>query len=185
MTQHMAAHIAVMNVLAPSIALAFARQQLLPFGTRHLAPATILQICLLWGWHIPAVLGAAVQSPALMAAMHGLLFLAALWFWSVVVGEAQQRRWTPIAALLITGKLFCLLGVLLTFAPRALYWQVALIQSCFGATDLSLVADQQMAGLIMLTACPIVFVGTAILVARRWLARIGEEEGWRPGAETA
>ncbi len=185
MTQHMAAHIAVMNVLAPSIALILARQRMLPAGGRHLVAATILQICLLWGWHIPSVLGAAVQSPSAMAAMHASLFLAALWFWSAVVGEALERRWTPIAALLVTGKLFCLLGVLLTFAPRALYWQMALIQSCFGATDLSLLADQQMAGLIMLTACPIVFVGTAIVVARRWLARVAADEGWRPGAETA
>lgn len=185
LSQHMAAHIAAMNVLAPCVALALPRLDgRLASGGTNLALATISQTVLLWGWHAPAMLGATMQSTPLMLAMHGSLFAVALWFWVAVVRAIREGDWTPMAALLVTGKLFCLLGVLLTFSPRALYWQLALVQSCFG-TYASPMADQQLAGLLMLAACPVVFVGAAIVAARRWLGTAGAVHGWRPGPETA
>lgn len=184
LSQHMAAHIATMNLLAPAVALWTTRQpEIIAHPATGLAAATIAQIALLWFWHSPPVLGAAAQDAALMAAMHGSLFLAALWFWSRVIRETQRRNWTPIAGLLVTGKLFCLLGVLLTFAPRALYWQAALLQACFGASPLP-IEDQQFAGLLMLASCPVVFVGAAIVAAHRWIGGLAQQAGWAPGMET-
>ena len=180
LTYHMAAHIAVMNVVAPTVALSAAR--MFPFAferaSHGLAAAAAVQVMLLWGWHAPAMLGLAVQDAAVMALMHATLFGAALWFWSAVIGSTRRGDWTPLAALLVTGKLFCLMGLLLAFAPRVLYAQVALIQSCFGSIGPSLIEDQQMAGLLMLAACPMVYVAAAIVIARRWLRRLDAEGGW-------
>jgi putative membrane protein len=59
-----------------------------------------------------------------------------------------------VLALLLTGKLTCLLAVLLVFAPRALYPHAAL-------------ADQQFAGLLMLAACPLSYLGAALVITLR------------------
>jgi putative membrane protein len=180
LTEHMAAHIAAMNLLAPLGAAAWDRLA----GGRTAAsavpllPATAVQVALIWGWHLPAVFAAACGSPALTAAMHVSLFLSAFWFWSAVIGGARNAGWPPLAALLATGKLFCLLGVLLTFSPRAIYGSLASI--CFDpASPRPLVEDQQLAGLLMLATCPLVYVTAAIAIARRWLAALARDGGWR------
>jgi putative membrane protein len=122
----------------------------------------------------------------MMFAMHASLFLAAVWFWLAVITEAARANWSPLAALLVTGKLFCLLGVLFTFAPRAIYGQAALLQLCFGAASpWPLLEDQQFAGLLMLAVCPVVYVGAAIVMARRWLSALDRSGGWSPGREAA
>lgn len=153
-----------------------------------LAAATLLQLVLLWGWHSPAVFAAATASAALMALMHLSLFAGALWFWSAVVVATRRGDWAPLGALLVTGKLFCLLGLLLAFAPRPLYAAAGFIQSCFAANGTfgvpPPVADQQLAGLLMLTACPLVYVTAAIAIAGRLLRKI-ESEGWTLPARAA
>ena len=184
LSQHMAVHITAMNVLAPCAVLAFPRfaVRLAGGGGVGLALATVLQIALLWIWHIPTMLEAALQSRPSMLAMHGSLFAVAFWFWAAVIRSIRQGEWSSMAALLVTGKLFCLLGVLLTFSPRAIYWQLVLLQSCFGIQAAPLV-DQQVAGLLMLVACPAVFVGAAIVAARRWLQSPRLAHGWHPHPE--
>jgi putative membrane protein len=179
LTQHMVAHVAAMNLVAPVLAGILARvENRAATRSAPLAVATGLQIILLWGWHSPGILAAAFESAPLLIVMHFSLFLAAVWFWLAVIAEAKRGGWWPLAALLVTGKLFCLLGVLLTFAPRALYEQAAII--CFGSAALPslLLEDQQLAGLLMLTACPIVYVAASIVIARRHLTVLGRSGGW-------
>lgn len=185
LTQHMAVHIAAMSIVAPVLAGVLLRidGKVAEWPT-SLAGATALHVVLLWGWHSPALLARAFDSTLLMAAMHVSLFAAAVWFWLSVMAEAKRGSWLPLAALLVTGKLFCLLGVLLTFAPRALYEQVAII--CFGSAMSPglLLQDQQLAGLLMLTACPMVYVTAAIVITRRRLTALGRSDGWSPPRRT-
>jgi putative membrane protein len=112
-------------------------------------------------------------------AMHGSLFLAALWFWSAVVNATLGGQWRAIAALLATSKLFCLLGVLLTFASHPLY--PAMMHH--GGVALDPLADQQLAGLLMLVACPLSYLVAAVVVASKWLLfseqAVGTAEGTR------
>jgi putative membrane protein len=179
LTQHMAAHVVAMNVVAPLLAGALVRSESRIAEQRlSLAAAATLQIVLLWGWHSPAVLAEAFAVAPLLLAMHISLFLAAVWFWLAVMGEAKRGGWFPLAALLVTGKLFCLLGILLTFAPRVLYEQAAII--CFGSAASAelILKDQQLAGLLMLTACPMVYVTAALMIARRRLIVLGRSGGW-------
>jgi len=162
----MAGHILLMNLLAPVVAIWVARSSPpLAFRLRGLTAATMMQLLLLWGWHAPPALVAAMDRPGLHLAMQGSLLLAALWFWGAVVNATAGGPWRAIAALLATSKLFCLLGVLLTFASHPLYPAM----SHHGVAGLDPLTDQQLAGLLMLLACPLSYLVAAVIVASNWL----------------
>ena len=153
-----------MNLLAPAAVVWAARSPLL-INFRGLAAPTILQLVLLWGWHAPPSLAAAMERPGLHFAMQGSLLFAALWFWSAVVTASAMHQWRAITALLLTSKLFCLLGVLLTFASHPLYPAM----THHGPQALDPLADQQLAGLLMLVACPLSYLVAAVVIASNWL----------------
>jgi putative membrane protein len=158
LTRHMMTHIVLMNAVAPLLALAIAamrRVSPVSASGRSLAAASLVQLALLWGWHAPAALAAAHRLSALHALAMLSLSAAALWFWLAVILDRSAVRWRALLALLLTGKLFCLLGVLLVFAPRPLY-------AAGSPIDL---ADQQLAGLLMVVACPLSFVVAAVIIA--------------------
>jgi putative membrane protein len=172
LAQHMAVHILAMNVAAPAAVLAWRRFSAGPpdaGGIRWIGWAAALQIALLWLWHLPDAMAFAFGTRGGQVLMYLTLFAAALWFWHGIVNNAHAACWRALGALLFTGKLFCLLGILFTFAPRPLYARAAEI--CFGgrvSADI-LLADQQLAGLMMLVACPIFYVLAGVIIATRWL----------------
>lgn len=169
LSRHMAAHIFLMNVVAPLIALLLVARGLVRASTgAELVGALVLQIGLLWAWHSPSGLVAAHDSVALLVMAQASLLAAALWFWLAVLSQVQAARWRAIAALLLTGKLFCLLGALLTFAPRPLFAAFAHAHHHYGGEGAPL-ADQQLAGLMMLAACPATYVLAGVVLAARWL----------------
>lgn len=153
LVRQMALHLTVMGVAAPLAALQLRRTAIgsrLPWAAT-LVPATAAQIGALYLWHLPAPHAAALDSPAVSAAMHGSLGLVAVGFWLAVLAR-RQSVWPAVGALLVTGKLFCLLGVLLVLARRPL----------LHAGDAAVaLAEQQLAGLLMLGACPLSYVGVA------------------------
>jgi putative membrane protein len=172
LARHMGSHLLLMNAVAPFVALAAiaAAGRTLPTlaSTRSLMGATLVQIVLLWAWHVPAALAVAARVPAIHAVMQSSFLAAALWFWLAVLSDRSTMRWRALFALLITGKLFCLLGALLVFAPRLLYGDVAAhgvhIVDAAGA-----LADQHLAGLLMLAVCPLTYVLAGVVIAAHWL----------------
>lgn len=165
--RHMVAHIVSMNVVAPLIAAALA-VRLTAITTRpaFLWSATLLQIVLLWAWHAPAVYNAVAGAPLLQLAMHGLLFAVATLFWFSLLTVTRVSRWQTIPALLLTGKLACLLAALLIFAPRTLYDAAGhLAHAATQAVNLSALDDQHLAGLLMITACPLSYLVAAVIIA--------------------
>ena len=174
LAHHMAVHIVAMNVAAPAMVLLWRAwvPAGMPAWSRWLWPAAALQLALLLGWHLPTVLPAALASGAALAAMHVSLFLAALCFWLAVVDAAAATAWRSLAALLVTGKIFCLVGVLLAFAPRPLYTALASAHHGMPLPAGGQLADQQLAGLLMLIACPLAYVLAGIVIAARWLAAL-------------
>jgi putative membrane protein len=58
-----------------------------------------------------------------------------------------------------------LLGALFTFSPRLVY---AAGMSGAHHSQIGL-ADQQLAGLMMIVACPLTYVLAAVVIASRWL----------------
>ena len=157
---HMAQHIVLMNVVAPFVVLL--ALHLLPRATpRMLALATLLQLGLIWFWHAPPVLGSLGHHGLMHVVMQSSLTASALLFWWSVLCLRDTGQWRAIIALLITSKLFCLLGVLLTFSPRQLF-------GIPSGTEAAM-ADQQLAGLLMLVACPATYLVAGVILAARWI----------------
>jgi len=153
---HMALHIALMSVAAPLVAillveLGFARS----LGPKWLAGSTFAQILMLWAIHAPGLQGASAAA-WLSVLLWALLIASAVAFWLSVCSGRRAQPWQAIVGLLFTGKLACLLGALLVFAPRTIY--------AGGHHGFDL-ADQQMAGLLMLAACPLSYVLAGIVIA--------------------
>lgn len=175
LTRHMLMHIFLMNVLAPLAALGIATANFMPRANfSALTAATILQLVLLWAWHAPPMLTASLDNWLVHLAASSTLFFASLLFWLSIFTICGARRWQAIGALLITGKLFCLLGALLIFAPRMLFACPA-TSLCGPGTPPSL-ADQQMAGILMVVACPLTYVTAGVIIAARWLVELSERE---------
>ena len=178
----MAAHILLMNAIAPVLVLTLVER--LGAGARFLQRgdvligASIIQLVLLWGVHAPPVIERLASDGAHLLT-QAALFAAALLFWSAVFAQNGAHRWRALLALLITGKLFCLLGILLVFAPRVLY--AAFAHGHDGPAFSPMLADQQLAGLMMVVACPLSYVLAAIVIAARWLEEISDDSG-RPRA---
>jgi putative membrane protein len=173
LSSHMTQHIVLMNVGAPVIGYFVVRTlgsptQLSSIGV--LAFATALQTCLLWMWHLPMFLDHSSHGSGLPMLAQGSLFLAALMFWISVLSVRSNDRWMPIFALLLTGKLFCLLGALLIFSPRSIY------QTHFADA----LADQQLAGLLMIAACPLTYVTAGVAIASSWVFELEEQEAFPP-----
>jgi putative membrane protein len=165
----MVQHLLVMNVIAPLAAATLAG------GLTSKADRTsvlwgigLAQILLLWGWHAPVLQRAAGASAVLHLALLGLLTGTAILFWAVLLRAGAQSRWGGIAALLVTGKLACLLGGLLIFAPRELYG-LASLAFTICRTGPSTLADQQLAGLMMIAACPLSYVVAGVVMATQIL----------------
>ena len=165
-----------MNALAPLV-VGIARYQGIGCSRRQWPLATVLQLVLLWMWHAPPAFDAAMGDPTVMGAMHLSLLASACWFWLSVFSVDDEHRWQAIAAILVTGKLFCLLGALIAFSPRALYQVACVSDACRAAPAAFGLADQQMAGSMMLIACPLSYVLIGTVVAARWLMRLEQKAG--------
>ena len=181
---HMAAHIALMNVIAPLAALGLAHPWAGPgriwSSPSMLWSSTLAQVAILWAIHSPSVHAAIQPVPLWPAILHLLLFAVALAFWRSVVATAH--RWQAMLALLVSGKLACLLGVLLIFAPRPLFAKAAPHAAHHG--DIALLADQHLAGLLMIAACPLSYVLTAVILAVQAVNTLDETRG-RPALATS
>jgi putative membrane protein len=170
---HMVLHIASMNIIAPSVAALIVTYRHIG-GTRPfwLWTATLLQIVLLWTWHSPTVHHLLLQSAAAGLTFHAALLLAALFFWLSLLTVSAASRWQTIPALLLTGKLTCLLAALLIFAPRALYGFAGHLAGAAVHISLShALEDQHLAGLLMITACPLSYLVAAAIVTVQLITR--------------
>ena len=119
-----------------------------------------MQILALWFLHTPRFHAVAALDPAMNIAVHSALAGLALAFWVAVMSLDAQQRWHAPVALLLTVKLACLLAALLIFAPRLLY---TTIDHQAHVANISL-TDQQLAGLLMIVACPLSYVTAAVLI---------------------
>jgi putative membrane protein len=154
--RHMALHIATMNIAAPLLAALIVARRTVNAQPGLLWLAALVQVVALWAAHAPAIQHHAMTGAGVQLATHGILMLAALAFWTLLLALPDERRWHAIPPLLLTGKLVCLLAVLMVFAPRALY----------GVHDHGSAAltDQQLAGLLMLAACPLSYLVVATIL---------------------
>ena len=186
LSAHMAHHIALMNVFAPLAAILLAdrvRPRLggvnRTRGVRELWWAAAVQLIVLWAWHLPSAQRWGMDSGAGQLFMHASLFLSAVVFWTMVLALAGSRRWQSILALLVTGKLACLLGSLLIFAPRLLYSSAEHSHHATRTMAPLTLGDQQLAGLLMIVACPLSYLLAGVVIA----SQIMNELGHRPSTD--
>jgi putative membrane protein len=173
-SRHMIIHIALMAVAAPVMASLLRKLRhsfTQPASVATLCAVITLQAALFLAWHSPPGVGLALGGPAGALLMQATLLFSALWFWLTIFNQTGKHLWRAVIALLLTGKLFCLIAVLLTFAPRVLYDVTAVN----GSMTIEL-ADQQLAGLLMITICPLTYVLAAIVLIFRWFQTLCESQ---------
>jgi cytochrome c oxidase subunit II len=171
LSAHMIEHMALIGIAAPVSAYALQSIPIVWNGAR-LTLAAVAQITLLWIWHLPPVFSLAGDSAVLHLVMSGSLYVAGVLFWGAVLGTAAASRWQGVVALLMTGKLFCLFAAILVFSPRLLYDLGAHAHQGGGGG----IEDQQLAGLIMITVCPLTYVAAGIAMAARWFMSLEEDD---------
>lgn len=151
---HMTMHMSVVALAAPLIAAGIA-------GTRFdhsanypwlFAPliAAMFEFLVVWGWHMPALHGAARDGGLIFVAEQGSFLVVGLVLWLSCLGRAAGgtlgAAMIGTLGLLLTSMHMTLLGALIAFAGRPLYGHV------HGGSEAAAVADQQLGGVIMLIA---------------------------------
>lgn len=133
--------------------------------------AMLLQAAVMWGWHLPAAMEAALRSDTLHIVMHLSFLVAGLLFWTGVmrsVREAPAGAGTGLVAMIGTMMQMGLLGALMTFASEARYAYYIERAPHLGLTALS---DQQLAGLIMWVPAALPYLIGGVALAATWLMR--------------
>ncbi|GGE71602.1 cytochrome c oxidase assembly protein [Sphingomonas prati] len=146
MTGHMAAHMAVVAVAAPLIAIGIAGGPHDPAHARWVQPLpmSVVELLVVWGWHLPALRTLADGSAAVALLEQAMFLVAGVLLWSACLGGAQgDRRAAGVIALLLTSMHMTLLGALIALAPRPLF----AVHLHGGGNAL---ADQQIGGVVML-----------------------------------
>jgi putative membrane protein len=165
----MTMHIAVVAVAAPLLALAAAGTIVDPVRAMpNLVapiPASMIELVVVWGWHVPVLHHAARQEAGPFALEQASFILAGLLLWMASIGgDGEQRRLRAgggIVALLFTSMHMTLLGALFALASRPLF------QHGISHSGLSPLADQQVGGVIMLLVG-----GASYLVGGLWLTAV-------------
>jgi putative membrane protein len=141
MTGHMAGHMIAVAVAAPLVAWGLHGTAVDPAAhwPRTVIPMAMMlvELVVVWGWHVPAMRSLADGSGMWLAIEQGSFLAAGLLLWSAVF--APGHRAGGIGALLLTSMHMTLLGALIGLAPRPLY----------ASMDHGL-EDQQLGGVVML-----------------------------------
>ena len=146
MTAHMILHVGV-AALAPALL----RIRLPSLGAPAFAAAAVVDLAVVWGWHLPAAHIWASLSGVGFVLQQATFLLAGIAVWSAA--DAAGRL-GGAAILLVTAMHMTLLGMLLTLAPRVLYPGV-----CGGGPfGLDPLQDQQVAGIVMALLPPAIYL---------------------------
>jgi len=162
---HMTAHMVVVAMAAPLIALGVSGRRADPVtrapGLFAAIPASLVELVLVWLWHAPDLHDAARQRPLMFVAEQASFLGAGLYFWLSVLGGDAARRLaqagSAVVALALTFAHMTLLGALLALARRPLYDH--------GEPSAAL-ADQQLGGAIMLIIGGVVYIGAGVSIGR-------------------
>jgi putative membrane protein len=162
MVMHMLQHILLLDIAPILLILGLSKVLLRPATRRlqalekragylaHPVTAVLAYCSLMWLWHVPAMYDAALRHPALHALEHFCFAAAgALYWWhllSPIRGRMRLSGMGPVSYMLATKLLVGILGLVLAFAPSAIYTFYSHHPHYWG---LSPREDQNMAGLLM------------------------------------
>jgi cytochrome c oxidase assembly factor CtaG len=134
----------------------------------HPLSAWMLATASLWLWHMPALFDAALRNDALHALEHLSFVSTALLVWWLVLQPRGRRRlgYAGALAVVVTAALqSAALGALLTFAHSAWYAP----SGVEGSWGLSVLQDQQIAGLLMWVPGGAAYAAALCAVVVLWL----------------
>jgi cytochrome c oxidase assembly factor CtaG/cytochrome c2 len=119
-------------------------------------------------WHAPGPYQWALDNNAVHISEHLTFFVSSLAFWSIVLAPHGRRldHGSTLLFIVSTAILSGLPGALMIFAPRPLYPGHAAGVARWGLT---LLEDQQLAGLIMWIPAGAAYVLATALVFLKWL----------------
>jgi cytochrome c oxidase assembly factor CtaG/cytochrome c2 len=143
-----------------------------PLRRRATRPATaiVLQMAVLWVWHMPAMYQASVRYATVHALQHSTLLIAALLYWASIPLHARAhahhraRVMTGIASLFATTLQMGALAALFTFS-RLPWYDVYVTHGSAAA-----LADQQLAGVLMWVPGGIPYMVVALTFVWRLLS---------------
>lgn len=136
--------------------------------------ACLLHGSVIWGWHFPVPYQAAINASWLHHMEHATFVFSALWFWWTLIAPARLGRSDfggGVVLVLVTLMHTGLLGALLTFAPVPLY-----PGHPAGFPRFGVLADQQLAGLIMWVPGGLIYLVTAMVLSMSWLRRVERKD---------
>jgi cytochrome c oxidase assembly factor CtaG len=128
----------------------------------------LANLAVLWFWHLPGPYLAALGDERIHAVEHLAFLGTAFLFWWVVfqpIGRRRLARGGAVVYLALTLMQSGALGAILAFARTPWYPAHA---AGAAAWHLTLLEDQQLAGLIMSVPASLVYIGVALALAARW-----------------
>lgn len=147
--------------------------------------AVILYTSAMWVWHIPALYDAAAEHTGIHVLEHLSFTLAGFLYWwhllSPVSTRLRREGTTPIVYMLSTKITVGFLGILLTFAPNALFSYYTNQPHYWGLDPDS---DQALAGVIMAIEQSIVMGIALVVLFTRMLAQSERDEQRRERYES-
>jgi cytochrome c oxidase assembly factor CtaG len=139
--------------------------------------AVVLYTSAMWIWHIPALYDAAAEHTGIHVLEHLSFTLAGFLYWwhllSPVSTRLRREGTTPIVYMLSTKITVGFLGILLTFAPNAIFSYYTNQPHYWG---LDPDADQALAGVIMALEQSIVMGIALVVLFTRMLAQSEQAE---------
>jgi len=151
-----------------------------------------LKIGALWLWHLPFLYDLALRFDGVHALEHLVFIVTATMFWWPVLTPLEERRLAPPTAMiyLFTAMAaIALLGIVITLAPTPLYAFYANPPDPYGALGLvrdgwglSVLADQQIGGLLMWVAGGVFYIITILTEFGLWFAEPETDEETTAGA---
>lgn len=130
------------------------------FGS--LAAVSLFHGAVLWGWHAPAAFELALRHDLIHWAEHATLLAAGILFWRALLRARGAALGSAMVWMLVTVIHSGMLGALITLAPHPLY-RIYIERG--GVLDV--LADQQLAGLIMWVPMGTVYLIAALIFAAR------------------
>jgi cytochrome c oxidase assembly factor CtaG len=193
---HMLQHV-LLGDIAPILLLLSLSRVIMRPATRRLmrleralgplaSPWTAMAIWLglMYVWHIPAMYGAALASPAVHLLEHASFFGAGIAVWWPLVAPVPMRHGLSgpgTVAYIATAKFgLAALGLYLTWSSTVLYEHYAQVPRIWG---LSAIDDQNLGGAIMMVEQSLTFVIALVVLFVRMLARSEADERRRERLE--
>jgi len=194
LVMHMLQHVLLLDIAPILLILGLTKGILRPITRRvraieqragylaHPAFAVALYVGAMWFWHVPAMYDLALRYPNIHALEHVSYMVAGSLYWWYLISPIRSRMRRggpgPILYMVSTKLLVGVLGIVLAFAPTALYAYYRHQPDYWG---LSAVEDQSLAGLLMALEQSIV-MGIALVVL--FIRMLNESERQAQRAES-